>query len=286
MPPANPLRAKPITRVEGAERTSRDRDLLAVEEPLEIRVGGRSVAVVMRTPGHDRELAVGFLVTEGIVRRRDDVLDVVRCGETESRPPPAAPVGAGADDRAPGGNVVDVLLGPGARVDWARLTRNVFTSSSCGVCSKASIAAVQGEFPPLTESVPARRAVLAALPEKLRAAQAGFVASGGLHASAIFSVDGELELLREDVGRHNALDKVVGHAFFAERLPLRARILLLSGRVSFELVQKALAAGLACVAAISAPTTAAVEFAQASGQTLIGFLRPGRMNVYAGTLAD
>jgi FdhD protein len=272
---ANALRSKPITRIEGAKKSSEAMDTLAVEEPLEIRVGGRSVAVVMRTPGHDRELAAGFLVTEGIVRQRDEVLDIVRCSEAA----------AGTE------NVVDVLLAPGAAVDWDKLTRHVFTSSSCGICSKASIDAVRAQFPAIdlhaSLSDRPRREIVASLPERLRAAQVGFAASGGLHASALFTAaDGTLELVREDVGRHNALDKVIGQAFFAEQLPLSGRILLLSGRVSFELMQKALAAGIACVAAISAPTTAAVEFAQASGQTLIGFVRGERMNVYAGTLTD
>jgi FdhD protein len=183
-------------------------------------------------------------------------------------------------------NVVDVLLAPEATVDWARLTRHVFTSSSCGVCSKATIEAVRAQFPPISESYAPRRDVLARLPEQLQAAQAVFAATGGLHASALFDRSGALLLVREDVGRHNALDKIIGHAFFAEWLPLRDRILLVSGRVSFELMQKALAAGISCVAAISAPTTAAVEFAEASGQTLIGFLRDERMNVYAGTFLE
>jgi FdhD protein len=270
MSPAPSLRAKSIVRLDGAAAAQRLDDAVAVEEPLEIRVGGRSVAVVMRTPGHDRELAAGFLVTEGIVRRRDDVLDFVRCSGAE----PAAH-----------GNIIDALLAPGAEVDLARLTRHVFTSSSCGICSKASIAAIRGGFPPVAGGRVASAAVVRRLPGVLRAAQAGFAATGGLHASALFGAGGELEAVREDVGRHNALDKVIGEAFLAERLPLRERILLVSGRVSFELMQKALAAGIPCVAAISAPTTAAVEFAQETGQTLVGFLRGERMNVYAGTLA-
>ena len=263
-----PLRSLTITRHHGAAVETRE-DAVAVEEPLEIRVGGRSVAVVMRTPGHDRELAAGFLVTEGIVRRHEEVLDMVYCR---------------SDGRPPEENILDVLLAPGAAVDWARLTRHVFTSSSCGICSKASIDAIRGNFPPLAGPVGPSRAVLAALPAQLQETQATFAATGGLHASALFELDGRLVVAREDVGRHNALDKVIGHAFFAERLPLTERILLVSGRVSFEIMQKALAAGIGCVAAISAPTSAAVEFAAASGQTLVGFLRGGRMNVYAGAV--
>ena len=267
---ANALRTKSITRIEGAKKTSACADVIAVEEPLEIRVAGRSVAVVMRTPGHDRELAAGFLVTEGIVRKRDEVLDLVFCS-----------------GRAPNfGNIIDVLLAPGAGVDLARLTRHVFTSSSCGICSKATIEAVRAQFAPIVRSFAPNRAVLAALPKLLRQEQVGFVATGGLHASALFDERGRLQVIREDVGRHNALDKVIGHKFFAEQLPLGRSILLVSGRVSFELMQKALAAGIPCVAAISAPTTAAVEFAEASGQVLVGFLRDERMNVYAGTLVE
>ncbi len=267
-------------------------DVLAVEEPLEIRVDGRSVAVVMRTPGHDRELAAGFLVTEGILRRREEVVDMVYCAIRRegvgvlSRVDPAShEAGHGEVAAEARENILDVLLAPGVAVDWARLTRNVFTSSSCGICSKASIEAVQGQFPAIAGALVPRRAVLAELPEKLRAAQMGFAATGGLHASGLFDEDGTMLVAREDVGRHNALDKVVGHGFFAERLPLAERILLVSGRVSFEIMQKALAAGVPCVAAISAPTSAAVEFARASGQVLVGFLRGERMNVYAGTLA-
>lgn len=271
MSPAVPhLRATPIVRLDGATAVQRLDDAVAVEEPLEIRVGGRSVAVVMRTPGHDRELAAGFLVTEGIVRRRDELLDLVRCSGAE----PAAH-----------GNIIDALLAPDAAVDLARLTRHVFTASSCGICSKASIAAIRGGFAPVAAGFVASAAVLRRLPDVLRAAQPGFAATGGLHASAVFDAAGRLERMREDVGRHNALDKVIGEAFLADALPLRERILLVSGRVSFELMQKALAAGIPCVAAISAPTTAAVEFAQEAGQTLVGFLRGERMNVYAGTLA-
>lgn len=271
---AKALRSKPIMRVDAGQKSARAEDMLAVEEPLEIRVGGRSVAVVMRTPGHDRELAAGFLVTEGLLQRRDDLLDIVRCVEGRNA----------ADDNAE--NVLDVVLAPGVTVDLVRLTRHVFTSSSCGICSKASIDAVHAQFAPIAVALSPRRRVLTELPARLGEAQRGFAATGGLHASALFDVDGSLDVIREDVGRHNALDKVIGQAFFADRLPLSDRILLVSGRVSFELMQKALAAGIPCVAAISAPTTAAVEFAHASGQTLVGFLRGDRMNVYAGTLAE
>ncbi len=268
---AKTTRPVSIARIDGAAKAETRDDSLATEEPLEIRVGGQAIAVVMRTPGHDRELVAGFLVTEGLLKRREDVLDVVYCR---------------MDGGKPEENIIDVLLAPTAKVDVAKLTRHIFTSSSCGICSKATIDAVRVQFPAIAKSLSPNRSVLSALPDKLRAAQATFAATGGLHASALFDAGGTLQVVREDVGRHNALDKVVGHAFFAERLPLADAILLVSGRVSFEIMQKALAGGIPCVAAISAPTSAAVEFARASGQTLVGFLRGTRMNVYAGTLAD
>lgn len=273
-----------VTTFDGTSKVDRG-DVLAVEEPLEIRVGGRSVAVVMRTPGHDRELAAGFLVTEGILRSRDEVLDMVYCRTGEAVAQMNDEFLMTNSPAGPRENVLDVLLAPGVAVDWTRLTRNVFTSSSCGVCSKASIKAVRAVCPALVESPPARRAVIAALPEQLRAAQTGFAATGGLHASALVDPAGNVRVVREDVGRHNALDKVIGHEFFADALPLTGWVLGVSGRVSFEIMQKALLAGIPCVAAVSAPTSAAVEFARASGQTLVGFVRGARMNIYAGTLA-
>ncbi len=269
--------AKPIQRLEGGGAAVVAEDAVAVEEPLEIRFGGRSVAVVMRTPGHDRELAAGFLLTEGIVRGRDDLLDLVRCRGDSGEPSP---------------NLIDAVPAPGVVLDEARLTRHLFTASSCGICGKATLAAIRGVFSPLPPAPPPRRDVIAALPGRLRAAQAAFAATGGLHACAVFDADGNLEGAYEDVGRHNALDKVIGRALLDGRLPLAGRIVLVSGRVSFELMQKSLAAGAGCVAAISAPTSAAVEFAAECGQTLVGFLRPAggagspmRMNVYAGTVA-
>jgi FdhD protein len=249
------LRTKPIARIKGAAAAEACDDVVAIEEPLELRVAGRSIAVVMRTPGHDRELAAGFLVSEGLLRQRDEVVDLIYCGS--------------AGGAAPRENVLEVVLAPGVTIDFARLSRNVFTSSSCGVCSQASIEAVRASFPPLAAPLAPRRSLVVALPDRLRAVQRAFAATGGLHAAALFTADGELEVVREDVGRHNALDKVIGHAFFAQRLPLSAAILLVSGRVSFEIVQKALAAGIPCVAAISAPTSAAVELAREYGQNIL-----------------
>lgn len=242
------------------------RDCLAREEPLEIRVEGRSVAVVMRTPGHDPELTAGFLVTEGVVKRARDILEITQCPVT-------------TDSK---GNVVDVLLG-GAVVNWGSLTRHVFSASSCGLCGKTSIDSVFQSFPPVRGDWSVAADVLFSLPDKLRAAQETFAKTGGLHASAIFDLKGNLVVLREDVGRHNALDKVLGWALQKSMLPLEQHILLVSGRVSFEIMQKALAGGISLVAAISAPSSLAVEFAEAANQTLVGFLRDGTMNVYAGS---
>ena len=243
-------------------------DELAHEEPLEIRVRGRPVSVTMRTPGHDEELAAGFLLTEGIVRRRGDVLRVEPCGRNEA------------------GNVLNVLLAPEVYVDFERLTRHVFASSSCGLCGKATIDAVRGQFPALdTANADADRmtldaATLASLPRVMRDAQAAFEKTGGLHAAAVFDAAGNLIVLREDVGRHNAVDKVLGFCLMNGPMPPDRHVLLVSGRSSFEIVQKALAARVPVVAAVSAPSSLAVRFAADGGQTLVGFLRDRRMNVY------
>ncbi len=240
-------------------------DAVVVEEPLELRVAGRSVAVVMRTPGHDRELAAGFLLTEGVIRRAEDVLDIVVCRDL--------PEGAS-------GNVVDALLAPSVALDLDRLTRHVFSSSSCGVCGKATLDSVLQSFPSVAAGPAFDPAVLAALPARLRAAQPAFASTGGLHACALFDRAGHIGLVREDVGRHNALDKVLGRALLDGRLPLAECGLLLSGRVSFELVQKALAAGLPLVAGIGAPSSLALACAERGGQTVVGFLRANRFNAY------
>lgn len=268
-PASSSVRPVALTRWAGLAYKKVD-DMLAVEEPLEIRIGDRSLAVVMRTPGNDRELVAGFLFTEGIVRDRGAILDLVYCQ-------------AGTEPEA---NVMNVHLAPGVAVDWTRLTRHTFASSSCGLCGKASIDAVRAAAPALASSarVVPRKGVLEQIPEVLREQQRGFALTGGAHASGLFKQDGSLLALREDVGRHNALDKAIGWAFFAERLPLDDCILLVSGRVSFELMQKALMAGIPTVAAVSAPTSLAVEFARESGQTLVGFMRGDHLNLYAGTI--
>jgi FdhD protein len=243
-------------------------DFVAEEEPLEIRIGGKSLAVVMRTPGHDRELAAGFLWSEALIRSRDDVLDIVRCGRV---------------GEPPNENILDVILANPEALDWKDLVRNTFTSSSCGICSKASIEAIHQKFSPIeTADFNVSQETIYSLPPKLRAEQQMFAQTGGLHASALFDQDGQMRVLREDVGRHNALDKVIGSSFFSNELPLKDQILLVSGRVSFEIMQKALSCAIPVIVAISAPSSLAVQFAQESGQTLIGFLRGEKMNVYSG----
>jgi FdhD protein len=258
--PTMPVELRRVTLGAGTETRY---DVTAREEPLEIRVEGRSVAVVMRTPGHDEELVAGFLVSEGVVARARDILEISQCPSTGNTH----------------GNVVDVLLG-GAVVNWESLTRHVFSASSCGLCGKTSIESVFQRFPPVTADFQVSAERIAALPDRLRAAQQTFALTGGLHASALFDLDGRLVVAREDVGRHNALDKILGHALMRGLLPLDRHLLLVSGRVSFEIMQKALAAGIPLVAAISAPSSLAVDFAREGGQTLVGFLRGGVMNVY------
>lgn len=247
-------------------------DWVAVEAPLEIRVEGRPVAVAMRTPGSDRELAAGFLLSEGVIASRDDVFEISVCPGVQDENGVAEP------------GVVDVLLSRPEAVDFGRLTRHVFTSSSCGLCGKAVVAEVLKAHPPLDVKASERReltpGLISALPESLRHAQAAFAATGGLHASAIFDATGRLVVLHEDVGRHNALDKVLGASWLSGRWPLDSDILVLSGRVSFELVQKALVARLPVIVAISAPSSLAVVTAEAAGITLCGFVRDGKMNIY------
>jgi FdhD protein len=244
-------------------------DWVAAEEPLEIRVEGRGVAVVMRTPGHDRELVAGFLVTEGLIRSAADLFDLGTCPESEA---------------SGSGNVVDVFLRNPDEARLEKLTRHVFSASSCGICGKTTLDSVLLSFPPVDPGSGPRLPadLLRELPPRLRAAQETFQRTGGLHASALFDAAGDLRLVREDVGRHNALDKVIGHSLLEDALPLSESVLLVSGRISFELMQKSLAAGIPVVAGISAPSSLAVDFARSSGQTLVGFLREGGGNIYAG----
>ncbi|MCB5182945.1 formate dehydrogenase accessory sulfurtransferase FdhD [Streptomyces antimicrobicus] len=260
-----------VVRVRGGAAGVRP-DTLVAEEPLEIRLNGKPLAVTMRTPGDDFALAVGFLVSEGVLGATSDVRAVTYCeGATE--------------DGANTYNVVNVQLAPGVPVPDITLERNVYTTSSCGLCGKASLDAVRtaSRFPGLADDpvrVPAE--VLGALPDRLREAQKVFDRTGGLHAAGLFSAEGELLDLREDVGRHNAVDKIVGRALQAGRLPLAGAVLLVSGRASFELAQKAVMAGVPVLAAVSAPSSLAVDLALETGLTLVGFLRGGDMNIYAG----
>lgn len=239
-------------------------DWVAVEEPLEIRIETRSIAVVMRTPGHDEELAAGFVLSEGILRQRSALKAVKR------------------HPRRAMANVVDVFLADGQAVDLERFTRHVFASSSCGLCGVATLDAVRRQFPRIRDRTPVSASMIRELPMRLAAVQEGFSATGGLHAAALFASDGRLLVLREDVGRHNAVDKVVGRLLLDDALPVSGGVLWVSGRASFEILQKALAATIPVVAAVGAPSNLAIELAQANGQKLIGFLRDGRFNVYSG----
>ncbi|WP_435243353.1 formate dehydrogenase accessory sulfurtransferase FdhD [Streptomyces cucumeris] len=251
-------------------------DTLVAEEPMEIRLNGKPLAITMRTPGDDFALAAGFLVSEGVLGHRDELANIVYCaGATE--------------DGSNTYNVVDVKLAPGVAVPDITLERNVYTTSSCGLCGKASLDAVRTttRWPlPADDQPPAGQRIepetLAALPDRLRAAQRVFDRTGGLHAAALFTPDGELLDVREDVGRHNAVDKLVGRALQEGLLPLSGAVLLVSGRASFELAQKAVMAGIPVLAAVSAPSSLAVDLAVETGLTLVGFLRGSSMNVYAG----
>ncbi|MDH3403970.1 MAG: formate dehydrogenase accessory sulfurtransferase FdhD [Acidobacteriota bacterium] len=258
-----------------ASGRERRRELLAVEEPLGIRVvaerGGRperfDVAVTMRTPGADRELALGFLFTEGVVTAGDAVARVRECEAPTAQP----------------GSVVEVYLRPGVDFDADRFRRNVYTSSSCGICGRAAIEQVRMLCPAVPGDGPRiARETLWTLPARLRAGQAVFADTGGLHAAGLFDAAGELLVLREDVGRHNAVDKVIGRLLADDALPAAGRLLMVSGRVSFELVQKAALAGIPVLAAVGAPSSLAVELGSDLGMTIIGFLRGERCNVYCG----
>jgi FdhD protein len=251
-----------LVRWDGNEGRA-DVDELVAEEPLEIRVAGRAVSVTMRTPGHDAELALGFLLSEGVIRRRADMQRIHSC--------------AGAN------NLLNVTLDPRVTVDLEKLTRHVFAASSCGLCGKATIEAISAQLDPIDDATVPRipAAVIAGMPDEMRKTQATFDRTGGLHAAALFDDAGRLLVVREDVGRHNAVDKVLGHALLNDWMPLDRHVLVVSGRSSFEIMQKALAGRIPIVAAVSAPSSLAVDFAKANGQTLIGFLRNRRMNVYS-----
>lgn len=252
-----------VLRYDSGRVTEAADDEVAREEPLEIRVRGRPISITMRTPGHDEELAAGFLLSEGVIRCGSQVLTMEACERNEE------------------GNLLNVRLDPLVGVDFDKLTRHVFASSSCGLCGKASIDAVRGQFPQIESDLNVSAETILSLPGQMTRAQPTFTRTGGLHAAALFTGEGKLVVLREDVGRHNAVDKVLGYALLHNLLPLSRHILLVSGRTSFEILQKALAAQVAVVAAVSAPSSLAVEFAQEAGQTLVGFVRGQRMNVYS-----
>ncbi|MBU3751248.1 MAG: formate dehydrogenase accessory sulfurtransferase FdhD, partial [Mycobacterium sp.] len=245
-----------------AGRSAERAETLVVEEPLEIRVNGNPVTVTMRTPGSDVELAQGFLLTEGVITAREDVLTVRYCPGTD--PDGVNPY-----------NVLDVTLRPEVPAPQVDITRNFYTTSSCGVCGKASLDAVElaSQHSPGDDPSTVAATTLAEMPAQLRSAQKVFASTGGLHGAALFGVDGALLAVREDVGRHNAVDKVIGWALESARVPLAGTVLLVSGRASFELTQKAVMAGIPILAAVSAPTSLAVDLAAQSGLTLVAFLR-------------
>jgi len=264
--------SRPITKIRLGYGVSRRPDTLAVEEPLEIRVSGAPLAVTMRTPGHDVELAIGFFLSEGIIRHGDDVVAAIHCGGP----------GTGGEENTY--NVLDVGLAPHVPAPSPSAERNFYTTSSCGVCGKASIDAVRtvSHFGVADAELRVGPELIASLPDALREHQAVFDKTGGLHAAGLFdAATGELLVLREDVGRHNAVDKVIGWAAQNGRLPLRGTILQVSGRASFELVQKAVMAGIPVLSAVSAPSSLAVELAEEAGLTLLGFVRGINLNVYS-----
>ena len=261
----------PVNKINASGESSVNEDFLAIEEPLEIRLEfsaenqrvTQSISITMRTPGDDFDLALGFLFTEGIINNSAHVQSIKHCDAQN--------------------NIVKISLQTGLAIDVARLQRNFYTSSSCGVCGKTSIEALQmNACPTLIKSENLTHAkTIHVLPEKLREAQSVFDSTGGLHAAGLFDRDGNLIMLREDVGRHNAVDKVIGAQFQNKLLPLHDKILLVSGRASFELVQKALMAGIPVLAAVGAPSSLAVELAENFGMTLIGFVRDQRFNIYS-----
>jgi len=250
----------PVRKIEGDSSAS-FQDLLAVEDPLEIRLGEKTISITMRTPGHDPELAAGFLFTEGILEGTHQIREIQHSK-----------------------NSITVRLNPDVEVDFERLQRNFYTTSSCGVCGKASIEALRMQGCPVLprSSAAIQAAVIHRLPQVQRDEQAVFARTGGLHAAALFDFQGNLILLREDVGRHNAVDKLIGAEMLAGRTPLADKLLLVSGRASFELTQKALMAGIPILAAVGAPSSLAVETAQRFNMTLLGFVRDSRFNIYSG----
>ena len=237
-------------------------DNLAVEEPLQIEIDGQSWLTTMRTPGHDQELAVGLLLAEGIIQRHTDIADLSYCQEDSN------------------GNLLRIILAAHCKFDSTAISHASYANSSCGICGKTTIDTLQSKFNPINDNIRIDPQLIAKLPQQLQAEQATFQRTGGLHGAALFDLNGNLLVVREDVGRHNTVDKVIGYALLNNQLPLSHTILMVSGRVAFEIVHKALAGGIPIIAAISAPTSLAVSFAQQNNQTLIGFLRGQQMNAY------
>jgi FdhD protein len=262
------FRSVDVTRVRGTER-ARAADCAAAEEPLEVRLLGRSFAVIMRTPGADRELAAGFLFAERVLTSSDDLGTIEYCTDPAATHPE---------------NIVNVTLADVTPTKIEQMLadrRQVMTNSSCGLCGRLTIESLQTEGAPLDQSWSVSRSVLLSFPDSLRAAQRTFDATGGLHAAGLFTAEGELDDLAEDVGRHNAVDKVIGRALMREALPLSDRVLFVSGRTSFEIVQKTFLAGIPVLVSVSAPSTLAIDLALETGMTLVGFVRGDSFNVYA-----
>lgn len=263
-----------VQKVIANEPNSEQTDVLAVEEPLEIRLGiyekekltHRAISITMRTPDHDFELGAGFLFTEGILQNSSQIAQIKHCGK----------IGESFT------NTVRIDLQKDVKIDFKRLERHFYTSSSCGVCGKSSIEALQTGVKKVESNLKIKAGLIHQLPEILRESQTVFNETGGLHASALFDENGNLDIVREDVGRHNALDKVIGAKFLANQTLLSDKILLVSGRTSFELVQKALMAGIPILAAVGSPSSLAVELAREFGMTLVGFVRDNRFNIYCG----
>ena len=263
----DPFEPRPLLKLRGPERLL-ESDSVVVEEPLELRAENETLAVLMRTPGHDIELAAGFALTEGLLRTPADLGTIRHCPEART------------DSGEGGPNVVEIGLAPGVEFDRERLRRHLVVSAACGVCGKASLEALATLARPVASQVRVDRSILAGLPELLSEAQGVFRRTGALHAAALFTPQGALRVCREDVGRHNAVDKVLGRMLL-DRVEVADSILLVSGRTSFEILQKAAVAGLPIVCAVSGPTTLAIDTAQAFGITLINFLRGGQMNIAA-----
>ena len=252
-------------QVQGAPATVNDE--IAVEEPLEIRIQGKALLVTMRTPGHDKSLAAGYLWSEGVIKKQEHILDMEHCQQ-----------GSQLDE-----NVLNVFLHPEVKLDEDLMKRFSYAASGCGLCGRSAVEAIRSKFTPIRSNTSIRSSVLLQLFQSLKGKQHGFERTGGLHAAALFNRDGTLIDIKEDVGRHNAVDKVIGDRVIEGTCPLQDTILLVTSRASFEIVQKALAAGIPIIAFASAPSSLAIEFAQANGQTLIGFLREDRFNAYTHT---